>query len=286
MFFQISLAEWSLNKSIFSNKISNLEFPSIAKNEFGIDIVEYVNTCFFSEGKTFQQNGADPHYLKELLMRCEDVGVKNHLIMCDKEGNLADADPKNRQIAIENHYKWVEAAKYLGCETIRVNAAGEGKAEEVAKNAADGLTKLCDFANTMDINIIVENHGSYSSDGKWLANVIKLVNRENCGTLPDFGNFCMEYEIAGDWHTKCIKEYDKYLGMEELMPYAKGVSAKAMRFLPDGTEADIDFERMMKIVKKSGFQGIVGIEYEGEQMTEHEGIRATLALLNKVGVSI
>ncbi len=286
MFFQISLAEWSLNKAIFSKQISNLDFPAIAKNDFGIGIVEYVNTCFFSDGKTFQENGADSKYLNELLMRCNDVGVKNHLIMCDREGNLGDADANNRQIAIENHYKWVEAAKYLGCETIRVNAAGEGTAEEVAKNAIDGLSKLCEFAETMHINVIVENHGSYSSDGKWLANVIKQVNRENCGTLPDFGNFCMEYEIAGDWLSKCLKEYDKYLGMEELMPYAKGVSAKAMRFLADGNEADIDFERMLKIVKKSGFQGIIGIEYEGEQMTEHEGIKATLSLLNRIGASL
>lgn len=286
MFFQISLAEWSLNKAIFSSKISNLDFPAIAKNDFGIEIIEFVNTCFFSEGKTFQENGANTNYLKELLMRCNDNGVKNHLIMCDREGNLGDADAKKRQIAVENHYKWVEAAKYLGCETIRVNAAGEGNAGEVTKNAVDGLSKLCEFAETMNINVIVENHGSYSSDGKWLANVIKQVNHENCGTLPDFGNFCMEYEIAGDWHSKCLKEYDKYLGMEELMPFAKGVSAKAMRFLPDGTEADIDFERMFKIVKNSGFKGIVGIEYEGEQMSEYEGIMATLALLNKIGKSL
>jgi sugar phosphate isomerase/epimerase len=283
MFFKISLAEWSLNKAIFGNQITNLEFPTIAKKEFGIEIVEYVNTCFFSNGKTFQENGRDANYLKELLLRSDDAGVKNQLIMCDREGDLGDADAKVRQLTIENHYKWVEAAKYLGCETIRVNAAGKGTTSEVAKNAVDGLNKLCEFAQTLNINIIVENHGSYSSDGKWLANVISTVNMPNCGTLPDFGNFCMEYEIPDNYHSKCIKEYDKYLGMEELMPFAKGVSAKAMSFLPNGDEANIDFERMLKIVKSAGFTGIIDIEYEGEQLSEYEGIRATKALLEKYG---
>jgi sugar phosphate isomerase/epimerase len=242
-----------------------------------------VNTCFFSPDKTFQENGSDPNYLKELLLRCRDVGVKNQLIMCDREGDLGDADAKVRQKTIENHYKWVEAAKYLSCETIRVNAAGKGTASEVAKNAIEGLSKLCDFAKTMNINVIVENHGGYSSDGKWLANVISTVNMNNCGTLPDFGNFCMEFESPDDYNTKCIREYDKYLGMEELMPFAKGVSAKAMNFLPNGYEANIDFERMLKIVKKSGFTGIIDIEYEGEQLSEYDGIRATKALLEKIG---
>ncbi|MES2794810.1 MAG: TIM barrel protein, partial [Bacteroidota bacterium] len=197
LFFDISLAEWSLHKAIFAKKLDNLDFPAKAKNDFGISIVEYVNTCFLSEGKTFKENGKDPNYLKELLKRCNDNGVKNHLIMCDAEGDLGHSDAKLRMQTVENHYKWIEAAKYLGCKTIRVNAAGKGTADEVGKNAADGLAKLSEFAKTMNINVVVENHGGYSSDGAWLAGVMKAVNMSNCGTLPDFGNFCVERKPKG-----------------------------------------------------------------------------------------
>lgn len=281
LFFEISLAEWSLHKAIFGGQMTNLDFPVKARKDFGIGIVEYVNTCFKSSTKDFKENGKDSAYLKELLMRCNDNGVKNHLIMCDAEGDMGDSDEKKRLQTVDNHKKWVEAAKFLGCKTIRVNAGGKGSAEEVAKNAADGLAKLSEFAATMNINVIVENHGGYSSNGEWLTGVMKAVNMKNCGTLPDFGNFCIKRD-ATNWRT-CIEEYDRYKGVKELMPFAKGVSAKSNVFDADGNERNMDYVRLMKIVKEAGFKGIVGIEFEGEELSEDEGIKATLKLLQKVG---
>lgn len=284
LFFEISLAEWSLHKAIFGNQMSNLDFPVKAKKDFGISIVEYVNTCFKSGTKDFKENGKDTAYLKELLLRCNDNGVKNHLIMCDAEGELGDADSAKRKQTVENHYKWVEAAKFLGCKTIRVNAAGKGTAEEVAKYAADGLSQLSEFAATMKINVIVENHGGYSSNGQWLSGVMKSVNMKNCGTLPDFGNFCITRDSA-NWRI-CNEQYDRYKGVSELMPFAKGVSAKTNNFDAEGNEVEMDYLRLMKIVKEAGFKGIVGIEYEGEKLSEDDGIRATLKLLQKVGATL
>jgi sugar phosphate isomerase/epimerase len=277
-FFKISLAEWSFHKALFAGKMTNLDFPVVAKRDFDINIVEYVNAFFKDKAK-------DKKYLGELLMRCKDNGVKNHLIMIDGEGYLGDADPKKQQIAVENHYQWVEAAKFLGCKTIRVNAHGEGTAEEVGKRATDGLRKLSEFAKTYKINVIVENHGGYSSNGKWLANVMKNVDMKNCGTLPDFGNFCTRWEAGKDYQA-CAEQYDPYLGTQEMMPYAKGVSAKSHDFDANGEETSLDYTRLMRIVKDAGFRGIVGIEYEGEKLSEEDGIRKTLALLKKVGATM
>ena len=271
-FFEISLAEWSLHKALFAKKITNLDFPEIARKEFDISIVEYVNQFFKDKAK-------DTKYLNELLQRCKDNGVKNNLIMIDGEGGLGELDDKTRQKAVENHYQWVEAAKYLGCKTIRVNAFGKGTEAEVAKAAVDGLSKLGEFAATMKINVIVENHGGYSSDGQWLSGVMKQVGRKNVGTLPDLGNFCLERKPGS---SECVKEYDRYKGTQELMPYAKGVSAKTYDFAPNGDVIETDYMRIFKIIKDSGFKGIVGIEYEGSKVDEYEGIRKTKAILEKV----
>jgi sugar phosphate isomerase/epimerase len=276
-FFEISLAEWSLHKALFNEKkITNLDFPALAKNEFGIDIVEYVN-------QFFKDKAQDATYLKELLMRCKDNGVRNHLIMIDGEGFLGETDATKRNEAVDKHKKWVECAKTLGCKTIRVNAFGKGTEEEVAKAAIDGLGKLGEFAKTMNINVIVENHGSYSSNGLWLTGVMKQVNMKNVGILPDFGNFCIKRSDGSEWGGKCVEEYDRYKGVGEMMPYAKGVSAKTHDFDAAGNCTDTDYMRMMKIVKDSGFKGIAGIEYEGSTLSEYDGIKKTKALLERVG---
>ncbi len=273
LFFDISLAEWSLHKALFAKKITNMDFPEIARKQFDIGIVEYVN-------QFFKDKARDTAYLNELLQRCKDNDIKNHLIMIDGEGGLGELDNAKRNQAVENHYKWVEAAKYLGCKTIRVNAFGTGTAEEVSKAAIDGLGKLGEYADKEKINVIVENHGGYSSDGQWLSNVMKQVGRKNVGTLPDFGNFCLERRPGS---SDCVKEYDRYKGVKELMPYAKGVSAKSYDFDADGNVIETDYMKMMKIVKDSGFKGIVGIEYEGSKTDEYEGIRKTKEVLEKVG---
>jgi sugar phosphate isomerase/epimerase len=274
LFFKISLAEWSLNKSIFGGKMSNLDFPAKAKNDFGISAVEYVN-------QFFKDKATDQSYLNELKKRCDDVGVTSVLIMCDGEGGLGETDKKKRVQAVNNHKKWADAAKFLGCHSIRVNAYGEGTAEEVSKTATDGLRMLSEYGKTLGINVIVENHGGFSSNGAWLGEVIKNTGMDNCGTLPDFGNFCLKGQPD-----KCDEWYDRYQGTQEMMPYAKGVSAKTFNFDDDGNCIETDYNKMLSIVKSAGYTSFIGIEYEGSSLSEEAGILKTKALLEKVGATI
>jgi L-ribulose-5-phosphate 3-epimerase len=258
--FRISLAEWSLHRTIFAGKLDNLDFPRVAKQQFGIAAVEYVNQFFKDKAK-------DAAYLADLTKRAADEGVTNVLIMCDGLGNLGDPEAASRTKAIENHFPWVEAAKRLGCHSIRVNAGSKGTPEEQQKLAADGLSRLSDYAAQMEMNVLVENHGGLSSNGEWLSAVMKLVNKPNCGTLPDFGNF---------------HDYDRYRGVEELLPFAKGISAKSHEFDADGNEVRTDYRRMLQLVVDAGYRGWVGIEYEGKSLPEAEGILATRKLLERV----
>jgi sugar phosphate isomerase/epimerase len=245
--FLISLAQWSLHKTLFDKKLDNRDFAKTAKEDFGIDAIEYVNQFWKDKAK-------DTAYVAELKKRAEDLGVKTLLIMCDGEGNLGDSDDAKRTTAVENHYKWVEAAKALGCHSIRVNAASNRSLsfEEQQKLAADGLRRLSEFAAPHGLSVIVENHGGLSSNGTWLAGVMKLVDRKNCGTLPDFGNF----------RVSNTEEYDRYKGVDELMPFAKAVSAKSHDFNDAGDETRTDYFKMMEIVvKKYAYHGYCGIEY-------------------------
>lgn len=263
--FDISIAQWSLHKALFAKKMTNLDFPLVAQKDFGINAVEYVN-------QFFKDKATDEKYLAELKKRCDGVGVKSLIIMCDGEGKLGDPDEGKRNEAVENHKRWVSAAKFLGCHSIRVNASSAGSFDEQQKLAADGLRKLSEFANPHGLNVIVENHGGLSSNGTWLAGVMKLVSLENCGTLPDFGNF----RVSKD------ETYDRYKGVTELMPHAKAVSAKSHDFDEAGNEIHTDYRKMMKIVLDAGYHGFVGIEYEGGKMSEAEGIKATKKLLETV----
>ena len=267
--FKISLAEWSLHRALQSKEIDHLDFYSVAKKEFDISAVEYVNTFFFNKAR-------DATYLKEMKTRADDLSVKSLLIMCDNEGNLGDPDDSKRKTAVENHYKWAEAAKFLGCHSIRVNARSEGSYDEQIELAADGLRRLAEFGDSIGINTIVENHGGLSSNGKWLSAVMEKVDHPRIGTLPDFGNFRLDGE---EW-------YDRYQGVRELMPYAQAVSAKSHEFDSDGNEINTDYYKMMKIVLDASYNSHVGIEYEGTAHSEMEGIRLTLELLKKVRASI
>jgi len=277
LFFSISLAEWSLHKMLFAKELDHLDFPAKTKNDFGLSAVEYVNQFFMDKAN-------NTAYLAELKKRCDDHGVTSVLIMCDGEGEMADLDKTRRMKAVENHYKWVEAARFLGCHSVRVNCFGIGSEEEVAKAGTDGLRKLSEFAQPLGINVIVENHGGYSSKGTWLTGVISAVGLPNCGTLPDFGNFCVRREQSDRWDSPCVEEYNRYQGVEEMMPYAKGVSAKAYGFDANGNCVETDYARMLPIVKNAGYTGFIGIEYEGE-WPEEKGIRATKALLERVGTT-
>ena len=273
-----SLAQWSLHRALQSNKIDNLEFAQIAKEKFDITVVEYVNQFFFDKA-------TNKEYLSELKARSKDIGVKNLLIMIDDEGNLGDLNKRKRLKAIDNHKKWVEAAQYIGCEHIRVNAAGNGSEKEVSMNAIESLQVLGDFSKNFDINIIVENHGGYSSNAKWLVDIIKNSNRDNIGTLPDFGNFCIRSKPnrLSSWGglDGCAVEYDKYKGVREMLPYARSVSAKSLNFDKDGNSIEIDFYKMMKIVKDFGYKGYISVEYEGTSHSEEEGIKLTKDLMIK-----
>ena len=268
--FKVSLAEWSLHRTLRdkTKNITNLDFPRITKEEFGIDAVEYVNQFFKDKAK-------DEKYLAELNQRCKDVGVKSLLIMIDGEGRLGDPNADARTKAVENHYRWVDAAKTLGCHSIRVNAGSKGEYEEQQKLASDGLRRVSEYAAPLGLNVIVENHGGLSSNGAWLAGTIKMVGMDNCGTLPDFGNF----KVSKD------EMYDRYKGVDELMPFAKAVSAKSHDFDDEGNETHTDFFKMMDIVLKHGYHGYVGIEYEGRQEGEYEGIKKTKALLDRVAAN-
>lgn len=265
-FFKISLAQWSLHRALRKD-LDNLDFAAKAR-EFGIDTVEYVN-------QFFRDKADDGAYLTQMKQRASDHGVANLRIMIDGEGSLAQRDTAQRKQAVRNHHKWVRAAKELGCQDIRVNAGGKGEPEQVADYAVESLYALAEYAAQEGIGIVVENHGGWSSDGQWLARVISRVNLPNCGTLPDFGNFRMNLFPP--------REYDRYQGTAELMPYAAGVSAKTYDFDASGEETQIDYDRMMSIVKNSDYRGFVGIEYEGSRLSEEAGIWATLNLLKRHG---
>ena len=263
--FEISLAQWSLHRALRGGGLDNLDFPKKAKS-FGIAAVEYVN-------QFWKDKARDAKYVAELKKRCEGEGVRSVLIMCDGEGALGDADAKKRQQAVENHYQWIEAGKALGCHSIRVNAQSSGSYEEQQKLAADGLHRLCEYGDKFGIDVIVENHGGLSSNGKWLSETLKLADHPRCGALPDFGNF----RIGKD------QEYDRYQGTDELMPFARGVSAKSHDFDEKGNETHTDYRRMLQIVVvKHGYRGFVGVEYEGGGLGEDDGIRATKKLLETV----
>lgn len=258
--FKISLAQWSLHKTLFGGKLDNLDFAKTAKEDYGIEAIEFVN-------QFFKDKANDEKYLADLKKRADDLGVKMLLIMIDGEGALGDKDDAKRTKAIENHYKWVEAAKFLGCHSIRVNAQSSNDYAEAKKLAADGLRRLSEFAAKHGLNVIVENHGGLSSNGKWLSETIKSVGLKNCGTLPDFGNF---------------HDYDRYQGVAETMHFAKAVSAKSHDFDAEGNETHTDYLKMMKIVLDAGYHGYCGIEYEGSKLGEPEGIKATKKLLERV----
>lgn len=263
--FAISLAEWSLHKALFARQITNLDFPRLAREEYGVTGLEYVN-------QFFKDKARDTAYLSDLKTRAEGHGLKNVLIMIDGEGMLGAPDAAERTTAVENHKPWIDAARFLGCHAIRVNAASRGEYAEQQKLAADGLRRVGEYGATQGISVIVENHGGLSSNGQWLSGVMTLVGLPGVGTLPDFGNF----RVSKD------EEYDRYKGVSELIPYAKGVSAKTHDFDAQGNETHTDYRKMLDIVIASKYRGFIGIEYEGATLSEPDGIKATKALLDRL----
>ena len=272
---KISLAQWSINRSIRKGELKAEDFAAITRNTYGLDAVEYV-ASFYLDHKT------DPAYWNDLKGRADGEGVKSLLIMIDEEGDLGNPDENARKAAVENHYGWVDAAKGSGCHSIRVNAFGTGERSVVKAALIDGMGNLCEYAAKAGINILIENHGLYSSEANLMVEVIKAVDSPFMGTLPDFGNWCTSEKWGGTRDDSCKQVYDLVGGVKEFMPYAKGVSAKTYDFDEAGDQPRLDYVSLLKAVKDAGYQGYIGIEYEGENLSEPEGIRATKQLIEKV----
>ena len=276
--FKLSLAQWSIHKMINEGGLDPYAFAEKA-HDWGFEGLEYVSQLY---NKELQPTNYGPeamaNFVAKSLAESEKYGMQNLLIMIDGQGNLATTNAAERQAAVENHYKWVDAAAALGCHSVRVNLAGSNDPEVWIPAATDGLSKLATYAATKNINVIVENHGGLSSNAGLLVQVMEAVNMDNAGTLPDFGNFCIAAEWGASGRT-CSDEYDRYKGIEEMMPYAKAVSAKSHDFGPEGQEIHSDYPRIMKLVKDAGYNGFVGVEYEGSILSEEAGIIATRDLL-------
>lgn len=285
-FFKLSLAQWSINKMIRNDGVDPYTFAEKAAG-WGFTGLEYVSQLYNAEleAANFSEE-AMQNFVDKCNTEAKKHGLENVLIMIDRQGDLAASDEKERKEAVENHHKWVDAAAAMGCHSIRVNLNGVQEPENWVAASVDGLSQLATYAKDKNINIIVENHGGLSSNAAMLASVMTKVNMDNCGTLPDFGNFCIKRESGDYYESKCIEEYDKYKGVEELMPHAKAVSAKAYDFDENGDETKIDFARILKLVKDAGYSGYVGVEYEGENLSEEYGILATKNLLIKEGTAL
>jgi sugar phosphate isomerase/epimerase len=280
-FFKLSLAQWSVHRMIWNGEMDPYEFASKAK-EWGFTGLEYVSQLYDKELKADNYSAeAMAAFVDKSNAEAEKHGMQNVLIMIDGQGDLATSDSAERKKAAENHFKWVDAAKAMGCHAIRVNLAGSTEPEAWIPNSVDGLSQLATYAKEKNINILVENHGGLSSNAAMLVEVMTKVGMDNCGTLPDFGNFCIRRNDPADYASGCAEMYDVYKGVEELMPFAMAVSAKTHNFDEDGNETVLDYTRMMQIVKDAGYTGFIGVEYEGNEIGEAEGIMATKDLMLK-----
>lgn len=271
LFFKISLAQWSLHKSIQAGEISTFDFAQKSR-QFGCEGLEYVTAFFKNEAN-------NTNFLNQLNNISKNEGQENLLLMVDGEGDLAISDTRKRFQSIENHFKWVDAAHKLNCHSIRVNLGGGKDLKEAGKNSIDSLNQLSNYAKGSNVNILVENHNGMSSNGKWMESIFKQVSNKNVGTLPDFGNFCLEKNLLG----QCQSTYDNYQGIGELMPFAKAVSAKSYDFDTSGYETTLDYKKLLQIVKDNNYSGYIGIEYEGTRLPEAQGIQLTRDLLISVG---
>ena len=282
LFFKLSLAQWSLNKGIYSGDVDPYDFAKTAK-ELGFSGLEYVNQLYSDVMDSRNKHQAIKRFIKKSNDEAKQNNIENLLIMIDGEGDLATSNVRKRNAAIENHKKWIDAASQMGCHSVRVNLYGIKQKKKWMEYSSNSLSRLSEFSKDFNINVIVENHGSLSSNAELLMQVINSVNLKNCGTLPDFGNFCIK-RVKGDFYeSSCVKEYDRYKGIKEMMPKAFAVSAKSNSFNNKGDEVYTDYLKMLKIVKDSGYNGYIGVEYEGTGLSEIDGILATKNLLINKG---
>ena len=277
-FFRLSLAQWSLHKAIEGGKLNPYDFAAKA-SDLGFEGVEYVSQLYTDVMKSKNKPAALKNFIATSNAKAKEHDIENVLIMIDEEGDLAVSNKLERTTAINNHKAWIETAAAMDCHSIRINLFGENNEEKWKDYSADSMRQLGEYGAAFNVNILVENHGYLSSNSALVMEMLEQVNLANCGTLPDFGNFCLEREGGERWDTKCIREYDRYKGVEELLPKAFAVSAKSHDFDAEGNEINTDYSRMLSLVKKSGYTGFIGVEYEGEKMNEIDGILATKNLL-------
>ena len=285
-FFKMSLAQWSFNKSFRSGGVSPYEFARLA-SELGFEGLEYVNQLYPDVMDSEDKTDAIAAFVEKNNALATQYKLQNVLIMIDSEGDLASSDENKRLEAIANHKLWIDAANQMGCNAVRLNLYGESDPEKWVANSILSLTDLADYAANKSINVIVENHGRLSSNVPVLMKVINGTGKSNCGTLPDFGNFCIAEEGYGSLFDGSCKEfYDPYKGVSEMIVKAFGVSAKSYNFDKEGNETTLDYNRLLKIVKDAGYTGFVGVEYEGDRLSEDEGIIATKTLLENIGAKL
>ena len=288
-FFKLSLAQWSVHRMIQDGTLDPMNFAEQAKN-WGFSGLEYVNHLYAGYlGNHDTQLAGIEALVKDLNAKSGEFSMENLIMMVDlqgDEGALCHPDPAVRATAREAHHKWIDATAGLGCHSTRINLFGPRDRDEWKAYATESLGSLCQYAQAQNVNIIVENHGWLSSDAALLTEVMKEVNMDNAGTLPDFGNFCVKRDGEGNWGGDCVEEYDPYQGTKELMPFAKGVSAKSYDFDASGMETTIDYKQMLEIVKQAGYTGYIGVEYEGDNLSEEEGILATKNLLLNIAKTL
>ncbi|MBX2846287.1 MAG: sugar phosphate isomerase/epimerase [Saprospiraceae bacterium] len=281
--FKLSLAQWSLNEGIKNGSMDPFDFAKVAK-ELGFTGLEYVNQLYhpwLDENFPDDRMAGVPELANRLKAASDATGMDNLILMIDAGKELAMNSAAERQESIAIHHAWIDAAATLGCHSVRINLFGDGSDEEVAQHATNSWQQLCDYAQPKNVHVLVENHGWQSSNPEWLIGVLKAVDRDNAGLLPDFGNFCVKRKDGEKWG-ECVEEYpDIYEGVKLMMPYAKGVSAKSYGFDADGNESKLDYEKLLNIVKDSGYIGYIGVEFEGGA-DEKAGITATKDLLLKL----
>ena len=233
----ISLAQWSLVDEVMKGEWKTLDFPRIAREDFGINGIEFVNTLF---------EVPIASYLNRLKRNAEEYGVKMVLIMVDAEGETCTPSKEERKQTVINHRKWIDIAQYLGCHAIRTNCIGvkDIDKEEALKWSAETYNMMLEHSIPANISILIENHGGVSNDADWLVSLMKEVNSKYFGVLPDWRQPGSEFDNVGF--------------LEKTLPYAGGMSFR-------NQPSDELTAKMIKMTYDSGFRGWYGIESSGRE---------------------
>lgn len=247
-----------------------MDFPRLARDAYGLEAIELEASLHYAHVR----NDA---YFARLRQQCDASGVRCVVISNMWEGNLASLQGQPEQTA-RNYHRWVDIAAIMGCRLLTVNVnARRGNRDLLAARAAEGLVALTSYSGPRGITVLVENHGWYSAYPPWLVGIMETVNSPFCKLSVDLGNFCTRWDSG-----QCVEQqYDPYEGVALMMPHARHVSAKMLGFDERGNDVRTDYVRMLRIIRDAGYQGYIGIEYAGDQLSPDHGIRASLALLRR-----